>query len=81
MYLLCGIKTDIIFVVRKLSRHNTDLKKKHLGVTKQIVRYLKRTAKMVLIFGQKSVEWLSRDPSPYKLVDYIDSNFAKDPGD
>lgn len=34
MYLLCGTRPDIVFVVRQLSKRNTDLKIDHLKVAK-----------------------------------------------
>ena len=36
---------------------------------------------MGLIFGRESAEQLPRDPLPYGLVGYADSNFAGDPKD
>ena len=36
---------------------------------------------MGLILGQESAERSPRDPSPYGLVGYVDSNFAGDPED
>lgn len=45
---------------------------------KKIVRYLKKTIEINLIFGQESTKQPSRDLSLYKLVDYIENNFARD---
>lgn len=50
MYLSCRTKSNITFVVGQLSRHNTDSKKRHLRTAKRVVRYLKETANMGLIF-------------------------------
>lgn len=81
MYLLYGIRSDIIFVVKQLNRHNVNRRKKHLQTVKQVVRYLKRNIIMRLIFGQASIKQLPRDSPPYGLISYADSNFAKDPED
>lgn len=78
IYLLWGTRPDIAFVVGQLSRHNINLRKRHFRVAKQVVRYLKQTAKRGLIFGQKSAKRLPRDPPSYGQVDYVNSNFAKD---
>lgn len=50
MYLACGTKQDIAFVVGSLSRYNADPRKGHLRVVKRVVRYLKGTVQMGLIF-------------------------------
>ena len=81
IYLSYGTRPDILFIVGQLSRHNADSKKRHLRAAKRVVRYLKGTIKMGLIFGRESAERLPRDPLPYGLVGYADSNFAGDPED
>ena len=79
IYLSCGTRPDILFVIGQLSRHNADPRKGHFQAAKRVVRYLKRTIKMGLIFGRESTERLPRDPSPYGLIGYANSNFAEDP--
>ena len=81
MYLSCGTRPDISFVIGQLSRHNANPRKRHLQAAKRVVRYLKETIEMGLIFGQESAERLPRDPSPYGLVGYVESNFAGCPED
>lgn len=78
MYLSYNIRLDISFVVDQLSRHNANLRKKHLQAAKKVVKYLKETIKMGLIFGQESAEQLPRNSSPYRLISYTDNNFAGD---
>lgn len=53
MYLLCGIRLDITFVVGQLSKHNASLRKSHLRAAKKVVRYLKGTMEMGLTFGRE----------------------------
>lgn len=81
MYLACGTRPDIAFVTGQLSRHNADPRKGHLRAAKRVVRYLRGTMEMGLVFGRKLGNRLSRDPSPYGLIGFADSNFAGDPGD
>ncbi len=82
MYLACGIRPDIAFAVGQLSKHNADPRKGHLRAAKRVVRYLKGTMQMGLIFGRASANGqLPQDPPPYVLVGYADSNFAGDPED
>ena len=78
IYFLCNTRPDILFVIRQLNKYNTNLKKGHLLVAKRVIRYLKENIKMRLIFGQKSVEELPRDLFSYRLIGYVDNNFARD---
>ena len=68
IYLACGTRPDIAFVVGQLGRQNADPKKSHLQAAKRVVRYLKGTIPMGLIFGKKVNSHLPRDPPLYDLV-------------
>ena len=81
MYLACGTRPDIAFAVGQLSKHNADPRKGHLRAAKRVVRYLKGTMEMGMIFGRESTNRQPRDPPPYGLEGYADSNFAGDPED
>lgn len=81
MYLSCGTRPDIAFVVGQLSRHNADPRKGHLQAAKRVVRYFRGTMEMGLVFGQELSNRLPRDPPPYGLIGFADSNFAGDLGD
>lgn len=81
MYLLYGTRPDIIFIIKQLSRHNANPRKKYLQIVKQVVRYLKRNIIIRLIFSQVSIKQLPKESSSYGLVSYADSNFTKDLGD
>lgn len=41
MYLSCGTRPDIAFVVGQLSRHNADPRVGHMRAAKRVIRYLK----------------------------------------
>ena len=81
MYLAYGTRSDITFMVGQLSRYNADPRKGHLRVAKKVVRYLKSTIQIGLVFGKEVNSHLPRDPPPYDLVGYADSNFAEHPID
>lgn len=46
MYLACGARPDIAFVVGQLSRHNCNPQAGHICIAEQTLRYLKRTSSM-----------------------------------
>ena len=76
MYLTCGTRPDIAFAVEQLSKYNANPRKGHLKATKRVVRYLKGTMQMELMFGQTPT-----NPPLYGLTGYANSNFAGDPAD
>lgn len=78
MYFSYNTKANIVFVIKPLSRHNTDLKKSYLQVTKRIVRNLKGIMNIDLIFSWEIANHLLKKLPPYGLVKYLDSNFARD---
>ena len=49
MYLACEIRPDIAFIVRQLSRHNSDSEIGYIHITKQTPQYLKRTSTLSII--------------------------------
>lgn len=73
IYLEYGMRLDIAFAVGQISRHNADPRKGHLQVTKRVIRYLKVTMQLRLVFGRKT-----KNQSHYSLISYADNNFAKD---
>lgn len=79
MYLACDTRPNIAFAVDQLSKHNVNPRKGHLQAAKRVVRYLKRTMQMGLIFGKASTNReLPEDLPLYSLVGYVDNNFAGD---
>lgn len=77
MYLVYGTRPNIAFVVGQLSKHNADPKKVHLQATKRLIRYLKRTIQIGLIYRQENSS--PRDLPFFGLKSYADSNFANNP--
>lgn len=63
----------------QLSKYNANLLISHLQVAQKIVKYLKRTMQIGIIFEQASAtKQLPQDLPSYDLIRYTDSNFAKD---
>ena len=81
IYLACGTRPDIAFAIGRLGKHNTDPRKGHLRAAKRIVRYLKGTMYLELVYGQRPDGSSPTSPAPYGLVGYGDSNFAGDQED
>ena len=77
MYLGCGTRPDIAFVVGQLSRHNSDPRMEYLRIVKQILRYLKGTITL-------GIEWennlarhrLGERYGELGIVGYADSSYA-----
>lgn len=76
IYLSCGIRPDIAFVVGQLSKWNADSRVGHLKATKQVLRYLKETMHLGITYGVCEVKSL-----PYGPTRYANSNYAGDPKD
>ena len=79
MYLSCGTRPDIAFVVGQLSRHNSNPRVGHLRIPKQVLCYLKRTITIGIAWGN--------DPAGHRVgekyreigvVKYADSSYADD---
>ena len=79
MYLSCGTRPDIAFVVGQLSCHNSDPHVRHLRIAKQVLRYLKGTITL-------GIEW-ENDPASHRIgekygeigvVEYADSSYTGD---
>ena len=81
MYLTYGIRSNIAFAIRKLSKYNANLQKNHLWATKWVVHYLKRIVYLELIYGQYLDISSPIFLAPYDLIGYGNSNFVRDPKD
>lgn len=81
MYLAYDTRPDIAFAIRQLSKYNSNPKKGHLQAAKRVVRYLKRTMQLRLVYAQKPDKAALKDLSPYSLIGYADGNFTDDPED
>lgn len=77
MYLSCGTRLDIAFAVGQLSKHNSDPKACHMKAAKKVVRYLKETMHLRLVYesSQSKVPALS---SVFNLIGYGDSSYTGD---
>ena len=51
MYLVYETRPDIVFVISQLNRHNSDHQVGHLHITKQVLKYLKRTITLDIKWG------------------------------
>lgn len=78
IYLTCETRLDIVFIIGKLGKYNANLRKKYLKVAKQVIRYLKEMIYWECVYGQCLDKSLLISPTRYELVEYGDSNFAKD---
>lgn len=78
MYLACGTRPDIAFVVGQLSRHNSDPRSGHIRIAKQVLRYLKGTSTMGIVWGKDPASHRESDYGPFGIVGYADSSYAGD---
>lgn len=73
IYLAYKIRPDIAFIEGQLSKYNANLRKCHLKAVKRIFQYLKDMMQLDLMYGQIVIDLVS-----YSLIEYANSNFAKD---
>lgn len=76
IYLSCGIRPNIAFGVRQLSKRNANPRVGHLKAAKCVIRYLKGMMQIRIIYGVSDL-----NPALYRLIGYVDSNYAEDPKD
>lgn len=85
MYLSCGTRPDNAFAVGQLSKHNADPRVGHMKAAKKVVRYLKGTMHLGLVYGSYPKDEgdtrAPNAPSRFVLVGYGDSSYAGDPED
>lgn len=79
IYLAYETRLDIVFIQTQLNKHNADPIKDYLRVARRIVRYLKETMQMELIYRRENL--LSKNPPLFSLKKYIDNNIVYNPGD
>lgn len=76
LYLACSIMLDILFTISQLlSKNNANSRKYHFWSPKRVMRYLKGTMKLGL---RSELVANLKNPPLYRLIGYIDSNFAVD---
>lgn len=76
IYLTCRTRLDNTFMIEQLSKYNANLRKDYFWATKRVIRYLKRTMHMDLIFGKKPNNFLPKNLPSYDLIGYSDNNFT-----
>lgn len=77
MYLSCGTRLDIAFVIGQLNYHNSDPQVKHLRIAKQVLRYLKGTITLGIKWGNNLAGHRSGERyGKLGMVEYADSSYA-----
>lgn len=76
MYLSYGTRPDITFIVRQLSKQNSNPRIGHFKAAKKVLQYLKSTMHLGITYKANEIT-----PSPYGLRRYTNSNYAGDPKD
>ena len=71
MYVMLCTRPDVAYALGIVSKFQTDLREDHWKAVKNILKYLRRTRDIFLIYGG----------SDLKLKDYTDSSFKYDPND
>ena len=71
IYAITCIRANVVYLLRVVSRYQSDPSKAHWKVVKTILKYLRNTKDHWLIYGQPDL----------KLVGYTDSNFHSDRDD
>ena len=72
MYLAVSTRPDIAFSVNNLARLNSNPQKEHCTALKQILKYLKGTTTIGILYKQDRSD---------KCVGYSDTDWAGDPSD
>lgn len=96
IYLSCGTRLNILFVIEQLSKYHADSRVGHFKAIKQVVRYLKETIHLDLIYESrkdvqsqpnKKTKILTNQtkvlirPPLFCLIEYVNSNYANYPED
>ena len=79
IYLACGTRPDIAFVIRQHSRYNSDPRAVHIRIPKQTLQYLKRTSFIGIISRKDPAS--HQDNQTYNslgLVSYTNNNYTGD---
>ena len=74
MYLVIGSRPDLVFTVSALSQFASKPTKEHMGVLKQVLRYLKSTRDLKLTYTKSTDNQLT-------LVGYSDADYGGDRND
>ena len=83
MYLACGTRPDIAFVVGQLSCHNSDPQIGHIRIAKQTLRYLKGISTLIIIWERNPLGQQDKKGKygSCKVVGYANSSYVRDIND
>lgn len=73
IYLLCNIRSNLVFIIGHLSKRNRNLKINFLKVVKQVLKYLKRTMYLEITYKAGKLKIFL-----YKPTRYANSNYIRD---
>ena len=80
IYLAYSTRPDISFVVKQLSRYNSDPRIIHMHTAKLVPRYLKGMMSLGLIY-EKDTAYFMESYKPHDIVGYVDNNYVGNPED
>ncbi|GKE95263.1 hypothetical protein Tco_1580118, partial [Tanacetum coccineum] len=72
MYLMVCRRPDIAYAVSVVSRYLANLSKNHWEAVKWILKYLRGTSNVGLVYGRNRVNHVD-------ITGFVDSDYAKDP--
>lgn len=75
IYFACDIKPNIAFIIKQLSKDNTNLRKSYLQLTKRRIQYLKEIIQLGLVYDKKSDKTSPINPPSYCFLYYGKNNF------
>lgn len=78
MYLACGTRLNITFVTGELSHRNSNSWAGHLCITKQVLRYLKSTINLGILWENIFAGHEQGKYEQIRVVDYTNSSYARD---
>jgi len=82
MYLMLATRPDLAYSISVLSKHAANPQEHHLGMAKRVLRYLKRTAQLALVYTKASVSPEGQQAFCWPATaGFTDSDWAGDPID
>lgn len=83
IYLACGIRPDIAFVIEQLRCHNSNPRTGHICIAKQTFQYLKGTRTLGIVWGKDPVANCHQEDKYglFGVVGYANISYAGDVND